>query len=734
MKVKVEGNQGSREPKLSARPTLAREPKLSARPTFVGRLGVTKRTLQIALGAFWIFDALMQLQSQMFTKAFVNQMILSNAQGQPAPIAWVITTAGRIVEPDVAVWNLLIVLLQIAIGIGLLRQSTVKTALIAMWIWSFTIWWIGEGLGEIFTGKGYALTGAPGAVLIYAVIGIMVWPTSDSKKNRAIKQLHELRTTRKYNLASSPGSSGPLGTKIVVASWSILWTFFAFAWLLPSNRQPSSIHNALIAAASSQPLWYSHFLDSLARDFATNGTQIAWLAALGCLVIAFGPLLTRRLVGFFVAGAILELIFWITGQGVGGLLTGMGTDPNTGPLVAFLAIAAIPRAVPVTQSFPTMSSTFIKASRPGTVGALGAGIGALLLMAATYPAAGLVSASGSTSQLASATSMSAMNMGSSSQSSSTSGSGGVSGASGASGASGSAGKGLSMRDMKTSANSIIPGAMGSNDPSWAYTGPPLTQGLTTLLTTVSHLTDLGHQMQTPSCTTTPSRIQLEDALRLVQQTTLAIAKYKNLSVATANGYIPVTSPDYPVVHYVKPSYMKEKYVLDPNHIQSLVYTFTPYGPVLVAGMYLMPRSNQNGPMPGGCLTQWHAHTNLCYSDATGLIVGFTPCPSGTVNYKTPYMLHVWQVPVPGGPLALDPSDLQVTQSAIMAQQSGEAPALNPIPPSPSSGSLSEPTSTPNPLNPGSGTPPPTKSPTNSPSTSAPTSPLLAAALKSRKSS
>jgi hypothetical protein len=37
------------------------------------------------------------------------------------------------------------------------------------------------------------------------------------------------------------------------------------------------------------------------------------------------------------------------------------------------------------------------------------------------------------------------------------------------------------------------------------------------------------------------------------------------------------------------------------------------------------------------------------------------------------MLHVWQVPVPGGPLTMDPTDQQVVEAAIMAQQDGQAP-------------------------------------------------------------
>jgi hypothetical protein len=41
------------------------------------------------------------------------------------------------------------------------------------------------------------------------------------------------------------------------------------------------------------------------------------------------------------------------------------------------------------------------------------------------------------------------------------------------------------------------------------------------------------------------------------------------------------------------------------------------------------------------------------------------------------MTHVWQVPVAGGPLAIDPSDLQVVEAAVMAQQEGLAPITPP---------------------------------------------------------
>jgi hypothetical protein len=222
--------------------------------------------------------------------------------------------------------------------------------------------------------------------------------------------------------------------------------------------------------------------------------------------------------------------------------------------------------------------------------------------------------------------------------------------------------------------------LGVTDPNWKYTGPPLPAAEVARLTTVSATTDEGHKMQTPDCDAKPSSDQVLGATQYVQATSAAVAKYRDLSVAKAAGYVPITNPNYPVVHYLNIAYMNMKDVMKPTTVDSLVYATTPYGPVLVAAMYLMPGPG-NGPMPYGCLVQWHAHTNLCTSATTHQIDGFTPCPPGTYHYgATPMMTHVWQVPVAGGPLAIDPSDLQVVEAAIMAQQQGLAPTTSGLPP------------------------------------------------------
>ena len=130
------------------------------------------------MGLFWLLDAGLQFQPYMFGSSFTTTYLLNNAQNQPDVIRWVITNVGNFVGPHVAVWNTFFALIQVAIGVGLLFRRTVRPALAVSFFWAFGVWFFGEGLGLIFTGSASALTGAPGSVFMYGLIGVMAWPRS----------------------------------------------------------------------------------------------------------------------------------------------------------------------------------------------------------------------------------------------------------------------------------------------------------------------------------------------------------------------------------------------------------------------------------------------------------------------------------------------------------------------------------------------------------------------------
>jgi hypothetical protein len=161
----------------------------------------------------------------------------------------------------------------------------------------------------------------------------------------------------------------------------------------------------------------------------------------------------------------------------------------------------------------------------------------------------------------------------------------------------------------------------------------------------------------------------------VQSTSQAAARYATPAAAVAAGYEAASPTGYPVVTYVNPAIeaanAAAKRTLSPRFIDGLVYATVPSGQtVLAAAMYVLPSTVTTLPMPYGPLVQWHQRTELCGSltrTAAGPfdVTGFTPCASGTVRRSTPYTTMVWQVPVAGGPLAIQPPDIQIVEAAVM---------------------------------------------------------------------
>jgi hypothetical protein len=180
----------------------------------------------------------------------------------------------------------------------------------------------------------------------------------------------------------------------------------------------------------------------------------------------------------------------------------------------------------------------------------------------------------------------------------------------------------------------------------------------------------GMAMATPNCHTPPTASQQEAATRLVDQTVAAVAPYKSLAAAKAAGYVPITPTGQKIVHYINPTIYRQGNVLDPAKVPVLVYVNTAHGAVLSAAMYLMPPGGDKPPQPGGCLTQWHIHSNLCFS--AGSVVGTTSggaCTGGGVNRTTSPMMHVWMTPVAGGPLVPDPSAVDQVEAAVQMESS-----------------------------------------------------------------
>lgn len=194
-----------------------------------------------------------------------------------------------------------------------------RVALALSFGWSLGVWWIGEGLGGILTGSASPLTGAPGAALLYLLIGLIIWPAADESGAGA----------------KGGGALGERGTRI---AWALLWLGSAALWLLPADRSPQAVSQA-IAAAPSGAAWLSRIQAAAAAAAGGRGLEIAIAAAAVSALIGLSVLLDRWSAPLLAVSVVTALSSWLIGQGIGGMLTGTGTDPGTGPLLVLLALS-----------------------------------------------------------------------------------------------------------------------------------------------------------------------------------------------------------------------------------------------------------------------------------------------------------------------------------------------------------------------------------------------------------
>jgi hypothetical protein len=624
----------------------------------------TQRTLQVVLGLFWLLDAGLQFQSFMFHRSFVETYVLNNAHGQPAVVSWVITNIGHFIEPHIAAWNTLFALTQVVIGVGLLYRPTVRYALALSFAWALGVWVLGEGMGFVLTGTASALTGAPGSVFMYAMLGLLAWPTGRDPGDSAV------------GVDSSAAARGVGGALTPLIVWAGYWSLAAVLFLLPQNRTTTSISSAITGMQSGEPSAYGHFLHGVGSTLSSTGSQWAWALAVLSVVIGFGPLLSRRPGVFLAVGAVLSLVFWVSGQGLGGIFTGSGTDPNTGPIIVVLAMAMTPARV----AAPYVGRTPLAESlrRHGVLTGLALGSLALaLFLSADYPAA---SSESSGTAMSGMTGMSGSTGGTETGPSTASCTGanhsGLVVTNSPLMSMGTPGANMNMNGADASAAS----GLNSTKENWHYTGPALPSALAQLLLANGGNNPNQIHMARSGCATEPTFSDQIRATQYVQATTKAVAPYADPAAAEAAGYQPVSPTNYPVVYYVNPSVVAQNQAagrtLDPAAIDGLVFATTPSGSqVLVAAMYLLPSTLGTGPpMPYGSLVQWHERTDVCVptTEPAGTpltITGFAPCPAGSTIGPTPYMSMVWQVPVAGGPLAVQPSDIQIVEAATMQTSS-----------------------------------------------------------------
>ena len=274
-----------------------------------------RRKLQLSLAVCWLLDGVLQYQPFMFTKAF-PRMLAGASSGNPAVVASPITWSATFIDHHLVAVNAIFATVQLALGLGIAWRPAVKFALGASVAWSLGVWWFGEGL----TPNASPVNGAPGAVILYALLAVLLWPAD---RDRA-----------------APFVAGrAVGRGVAWGLWLALWASLAFFALQPAARAPRAISRMIAGMADGQPGWLAWLDSHAASALGSQGLAASIVLAVALAVVAVGPRLPLRLARAAVLLAlVLAGVIWLA-EGLGGLFTGGGTDPNSGPLLALLAVA-----------------------------------------------------------------------------------------------------------------------------------------------------------------------------------------------------------------------------------------------------------------------------------------------------------------------------------------------------------------------------------------------------------
>lgn len=293
---------------------------------------LSRRGLQLALGLLWLLDGALQLQPVMFTTTFGRAIIAPAGTGQPAPVHWLVTTAATVIASRPVLFDALFASVQLLIGIGLWWRRSAEGALVASILWALGVWIFGEGFGGVFGSGASLLNGAPGAAVLYAVLGALALDIDWRGRRLA------------------------LSSRSVSIAWVATWAGLAGLAIGLGSKAGANLAASLRASLAALPNGLRSPASLLAAEFRHAGALPGVLLAVVCALIGLASLAGDRwrLAGA-VAGGLLALFAWVFAEGFGGIGTGLATDPNSGPLlVLFAVVLSSPRlgatraALPVT--------------------------------------------------------------------------------------------------------------------------------------------------------------------------------------------------------------------------------------------------------------------------------------------------------------------------------------------------------------------------------------------------
>lgn len=284
---------------------------------------ISNTFLRLLIGGLWLLDGLLQLQPGMFTMDMVNGVMVPTLSGQPTPIAASMKWIVLFTSEHLVVINLCIAIVQIAIGLCLLSGRFVKPAIIVSIVWALVVWYAGEGLSLLLTGQASVLTGAPGAVILYPLLALAFYP-------------HKTANGEEKPLLSR------LWLRRILAGF---WVFAALLQLQPywwQSGQISQVSGSMLSPGTLSGVIVDPALQWFATATVNNEIALNIVLIVVFLALAAGIFFSKEehLRPWIIASIVVCLFIWWFAEALGMVLTGMGTDVNTGPLLIIMALAS----------------------------------------------------------------------------------------------------------------------------------------------------------------------------------------------------------------------------------------------------------------------------------------------------------------------------------------------------------------------------------------------------------
>ena len=318
-----------------------------------------RRLLRIGLGLLWLVDGLLQAQPAM-PAGFVAHTLNGGTSSGPSWLADLVHPFAQAWEQHPIAADSVTVFVQLGLGLLVLlggRGLLARSALWASLLWCAVVWVGGELFGGLLAPGASWLTGAPGAVLVYALATWLLlvpwnrWNTGDAL--RLARRLAGL-----WMLAAAALQALP---------WEGAWTARGLSAPFEAGAQTGQ------PAAFLAPITYAAHL-AASHPVALNAAIVAILVTLGLgLLFSSAP-------GFVATGIAFCLATWWLAQDFG-VLGGLSTDPNTAlPLALVLAAGWPRRPQHAAEPASTRRASRIQRSGPARAGLGTIGFGAVLVV------------------------------------------------------------------------------------------------------------------------------------------------------------------------------------------------------------------------------------------------------------------------------------------------------------------------------------------------------------------